>query len=76
MDKEDEILEWLTNKNYMNWSFHLQNFVQGHGQLGILDGSDPMPIVSKPTDKDDVGTMSKSADEKTQTTWRQNNANS
>lgn len=50
--------------------------VEGHGLLGILDGSDPMPVVSKSTDKDKDSTSAnvKQVDENTIATWHQKNA--
>ena len=30
--------------NYLSWSFHLKNFVEGQGMLGYLDGATPKPI--------------------------------
>lgn len=52
----------------MNWSFHLKNYVEGQGLLGLLGGSDPLPTA------DSAGSASKPANEKAITTWRKNNA--
>eukprot|EP00268_Persea_americana_P042906 TRINITY_DN42998_c0_g1_i1.p1 TRINITY_DN42998_c0_g1~~TRINITY_DN42998_c0_g1_i1.p1 ORF type:complete len:254 (-),score=43.67 TRINITY_DN42998_c0_g1_i1:1786-2547(-) len=68
MEKGDIIPVRLTGKNYMNWSFHLKNYVEGQGLLGLLDRSDPLPTA------DSAGTASKPADKKPITTWQQNNA--
>lgn len=40
--------------------------MSGQGLLGILDGFDPMPVVSKPADKnnDNSGTTVKPVDER------------
>lgn len=72
MDKMDVIPVKLTGKNYMTWSFHLKNYVEGKGMLGYLDGT-----ITKPTavqDEDSTSTASKSANDKAMATWNQNNA--
>ena len=56
----------LDGTNYMSWSFHLKNFVEGQGLLGYLDGTNTAPIA--------VTFTSSAADAKTLATWNQNNA--
>ena len=50
----------LDGTNYMSWSFHLKNFVEGKGLLGYLDGTNPQPADN--------------TDTKTLAAWNQNNA--
>lgn len=59
MDKSEIIPVKLNDKNYKIWSFHLRNFVKGQGLLGILNGSNPIPVVTKSTDKDKVTSTDK-----------------
>lgn len=73
MDKTDLIPIKLNGKNYLQWSFHLVNFVEGHGLLGILDGTDFMPESKEQGSASTADPTSKSADEKVLATWRQNN---
>lgn len=56
MDKTDVIPIKLNVKNYLQWSSHLVNFVEGHGLLGILDGTDSMPTISKSKEQESVST--------------------
>lgn len=73
MDKTDLIPIKLNGKNYLQWSFHLVNFV-GHGLLGILDGTDSTPESKEQGSANTADPTSKSANEKALGTWRQNNA--
>ncbi|XXG51957.1 hypothetical protein AAC387_Pa03g0404 [Persea americana] len=75
MDKVDVIPVKLNGTNYMNWSFHLKNFVEGKGLLGYLDGTTQKPTtILDTTAKDGASTASKTVDEKAVATWNQNNA--
>eukprot|EP00268_Persea_americana_P015300 TRINITY_DN16998_c0_g1_i7.p1 TRINITY_DN16998_c0_g1~~TRINITY_DN16998_c0_g1_i7.p1 ORF type:complete len:163 (+),score=20.30 TRINITY_DN16998_c0_g1_i7:753-1241(+) len=69
MDKIDVISVKFTGTNYLSWSFHLINFVEGQGMLGYLDGTTPKPI---------AGTIATSTtpavDDKIISTWNQCNA--
>lgn len=38
MNKIDFVLVKLNGKNYVGWSFHLENCVEGPGLAGYLDG--------------------------------------
>lgn len=38
MNKIDFVLVKLNGKNYLGWSFHLENCVEGPGLAGYLDG--------------------------------------
>lgn len=69
MEKSEVIPIKLNDNNYMNWSFHLKIFVKMHGLLDIIDGSYPMPVVSKTSDsKDSASATVKPIDESTLTT--------
>ncbi|XXG90666.1 hypothetical protein AAC387_Pa12g2380 [Persea americana] len=68
MDKNDTILVKMNGTNYITWSFHLKNFVEGKCMLGYLDGTVPKPVV------DSSSTASRTVDEKAVATWNQNNA--
>lgn len=64
MEKGDIILVKLNGKNYITWSFHLKNFVEGQGMLGDLEGIEIKPTAEK----------GKPVDAKAVTTWSHNNA--
>lgn len=64
MDKGDIIPIKFNGENYMSWSLHLKNFVEGNGLLGYLDGTIPHPTI----------TGGSSRRLKTIATWNQNNA--
>lgn len=82
IDKNDIIPVKLIGKNYVGWSFHLQNFVQGQGLAGYLDGSVTAPSDEKSkattavtTTKDATAvTETATTKEKSAATWKQNNA--
>ena len=75
MDKMDIIPNELDGKNYISWSFHIKNFVEGKGLLGYLDGTNPQPGSSIPmTEQGSTSTGSKPVDEKVIASWNQNNA--
>ena len=60
MEKYDIIPVKFNGNNYMAWSFHLKNFVEGQGLFSYLDGSVPKPTTT--------------ADTKTLATWSKENA--
>ena len=60
MDKYDVIPVKFNGNNYMAWSSHPKNFVEGQGPFGYLDGS-----ITKPTT---------STDTKALATWSKENA--
>ena len=57
MYKYDVILIKFNGQNYMSWSFHLKNFVEGEGLFCYLDGSIPRPQIT--TDSKGLATWSK-----------------
>lgn len=67
MDKIDIIPVKLDGTNYMSWSFHLKNVVEGQGLLRYLDGSNPAP-------KTAIGKDASGSDAKTLASWNQHNA--
>ena len=46
----------LNVKNYLQWSFHLVNFVEGRRLLGVLDGTDSMPTILKSKEQESAST--------------------
>ena len=73
MEKGDNIPLKFSGKNYMSWSFHIRNFVEGKGLIGYLNGTNPQPAISTTMDGSS-GTASKTVDEKAIASWNQNNA--
>lgn len=73
MEKGDIIPIKFNGKNYMSWSFHLRNFVEGKGLIGYLNGTNPQPAISTTADGSS-DTASKTVDEKAIASWNQNNA--
>lgn len=61
MDKMEVLPIKLDGTNYMSWSCHLKNFVEGEGLLGYLDGTNPQ----RTTDNTDAKTLA---------AWNQNNS--
>ena len=59
MDKYDVIPVKFNGQNYMSWSFHLKNFVEGQGLFGYLDGSITKPQITSATDSKSLATWSK-----------------
>ena len=57
MDKYDVIPIKFNGQNYMSWSFHLRNFVEGQGLFGYLDGSITRPMST--TDSKSLANWSK-----------------
>ena len=49
MDKYDVIPIKFNGNNFMAWSFHLKNFVEGQGLFGYLDGSIIKPTTASTT---------------------------
>lgn len=77
MDKIDVIPVKLNEKNYGGWSFHLQNFVEGHGLDGYLDETVLAPLEEKSKATIITTTTVPTAtttEEKFAGTWKQNNA--
>ena len=58
MEKCDVIPVKFNGQNYMAWSFHLKNFVEG-GLFGYLDGSITKPQITSATDSKSLATWSK-----------------
>ena len=59
MEKYDVIPIKFNEQNYMSWSFHLKNFVEGQGLFGYLDGSITKPQPTSTTDSKNLATWSK-----------------
>ena len=49
----------VNGHNYMSWSFHLKNFVEGQGLFGYLDGTITKPPTPSTTDSEALATWSK-----------------
>lgn len=61
MDKIEVLPIKLDGTNYISWSFHLKNFVEGKGLPEYLGGTNSQPTVD-------------TSDAKTLAAWNQNNA--
>ena len=59
MDKYDVIPIKFNGQNYMSWSFHLKNFIEGQGLFGYLDGSILKPQTTSSTDSKSLATWYK-----------------
>ena len=59
MHKYDVIPVEFNGNNYMAWSFHLKNFVEGQGLFGYLDGSITKPTTTSTTDTKALSTWFK-----------------
>ena len=58
MEKYDVIPVKFNGQNYMAWSFHLKNFVEGQGLFGYLDGTVTKPPTPSSTDSKAIATWS------------------
>eukprot|EP00268_Persea_americana_P015702 TRINITY_DN17361_c0_g1_i4.p1 TRINITY_DN17361_c0_g1~~TRINITY_DN17361_c0_g1_i4.p1 ORF type:complete len:108 (+),score=9.42 TRINITY_DN17361_c0_g1_i4:958-1281(+) len=59
MERYDVIPVKFNGNNYMAWSFHLKNFVEGQGLFGYLDESITKPTTISTTDTKALSTWSK-----------------
>ena len=59
MEKYDVIPIKFNGHNYMSWSFHLKNFVEGEGLFVYFDGTITKPSTPSTTDSKALATWSK-----------------